>query len=225
MPVEPLIIEALLTHGLVSYKGAFNLDAILMHKVGRGVEETADGDVIRPRLPLAAITCAGAEIYASSDAIVNDGSSARGYTVRRRDSTDIEMIGQKHSVKSGPKRNHLKPMPLTVTAKLRWYAVGDRMQIKTLLGAVRHLGGMRKHGYGRVRSWSVEPCNINPYLHSGLTLRSIPAAWCAGEIVAAPLPVRPPYWHRSSLADAVPAGSAVRLTAEAKRAVDRIAET
>lgn len=61
-----------------------------------------------------------------------------------------------------------------------WYAVAQRGPLLALLEQVTHLGRRRAVGLGRVRQWTVEPCDPwdgFPIMRVGKALRPLPLDW------------------------------------------------
>lgn len=65
--------------------------------------------------------------------------------------------------------------------RMVWYAIGDRLEIERLLSHCTHLGRRRGVGLGRVKLWTVEPCETwdgFPVLSpDGKPLRHLPLDW------------------------------------------------
>jgi hypothetical protein len=83
--------------------------------------------------------------------------------------------------------------------EIRWYAIGDSQEIRTLVQYVTHLGRKRGHGFGQVVSWTVEDCEPwdgFPVLRSGKPLRPLPTDWPGLESPKlARRVMTPPYWQ------------------------------
>lgn len=64
--------------------------------------------------------------------------------------------------------------------QMTWFAQGDRARVAKLLDVVTHLGKRRGAGHGKVRRWSVAPCEAwpgFPVVRDGAPLRPLPADW------------------------------------------------
>lgn len=103
----------------------------------------------------------------------------------------------------GPERSYRIPYTASHVEgdRLEWWAVGEDDGVRALLGLVHGLGRRRAAGYGRVLSWTVEPCEAwpgFPVMRSGRPLRPLPMDW-PGVTDAAPAyrTLLPPYWDRA----------------------------
>lgn len=65
--------------------------------------------------------------------------------------------------------------------RLRWWLIGNADGVRELLALVTYLGKKRSVGLGRVRRWTVEPCDPwgdgFPVVRDGRALRTLPQDW------------------------------------------------
>ena len=205
----------------VVIRGPLNLDALLTWAAAGGTDSHVQRstpslpDVV---IPLRRVEACGEWAWASTDCILPDAvtRAATGMT-RRRDSIDAEAAARKFNRAAGPGRDQLKPVPLTVTPSLSWIACGDRPHVRQLIRRVTAVGGLRAHGYGRVRAWRIEAFDgmvLDCFVADGRARRPLPAVWCTGTETIIAQPIRPPYWHFSTQRPCVPTGSPAVLRPE-----------
>jgi CRISPR type IV-associated protein Csf3 len=92
--------------------------------------------------------------------------------------------------------------------------------------SVRHIGIMRRHGYGRVRKWEIVEADTAPdQLLVGLdgrAARHLPAEWCIDNQSVDVGAVLPPYWHPGRNQPRVRFGCSAKLREEVYAAVSRL---
>lgn len=107
-------------------------------------------------------------------------------------------------IATGPCKSFRLPLETghLVDDQLRWWCVGEDAAIRDLLGLVSHLGKRRAVGAGRVRDWTVAPCEPwgdgFPVVRDGRALRPLPADWpglVSPDVGYGCLTY--PYWRRS----------------------------
>lgn len=54
-------------------------------------------------------------------------------------------------------KSHDKPVPVRLTGQIDWYAVGEPMEVESLLKNCTSIGHRRHIGYGQVWDWVVQP--------------------------------------------------------------------
>lgn len=87
-------------------------------------------------------------------------------------------------IDAGPSKSYRIPRPVTHVAGdvIRFWCVGDADRLRVLLELIMHLGRKRAAGMGRIRAWTVEPCEPwgpgFPVVGSdGKPLRQLPLDW------------------------------------------------
>jgi len=109
-------------------------------------------------------------------------------------------------------KSYRLPLRLRAVSCVRWFAWGDRREIRKLLKGIDSIGKKMSYGYGRVRSWDVEPTEEDRswYAHherGAVLMRPLPQ----GEHLPTDLigyrqdfaAVRDPYWHPDVHCEAV----------------------
>jgi CRISPR type IV-associated protein Csf3 len=106
------------------------------------------------------------------------------HTHRRFPVEQAQLMGRQMGtlkITAGPAKSYRIPREVAhvVGDRLDWYAVGDVDAVRELLGWVTHLGRKRSVGLGRVRAWTVAPCDSwgegFPVVRDGVPLRPLPA--------------------------------------------------
>jgi len=186
---------------------------------GQRLTRTCDAaDIVRPRLPIASVTCAGHEVYVCSAAeVAPDAQRSREHLTRRRDGTDLDYLSAPVDTRSGPGRDVMLPVSVWLTPYVEWWAVGDRRGVRKLVERrTTHVGALRRHGYGAVREWAFERMDgtdpIGVLVTCGRARRNLPTAWCTMPELVERVPVSPPYWHPSTVVDGVLAGRHTDIT-------------
>jgi hypothetical protein len=183
---EPLSIAARLDGPLHLGVGYIHLDALLAERVwmlSGAPPATTPEEIVRYEIPVDLEP--GERFHLASASVGGYERRERRHTVRRFPMEHAQTIGEmdRVSLGSGTHRDYRFPLETghVVEDALVWYAVGDRNGIARLLGWVTHLGRRRAVGLGRVRSWSVEPCETwrgFPVLaRDGSALRNLPIDW------------------------------------------------
>ena len=170
-----------------------------------------------PRIPISYLRHNGERVYLSSDAMLpRDARFAKTHWVRRRDDQDIHRMTRKINRAGGVDRDKMVRGRLALATHVGWqfWSMNPNWLYRLMESRVDALGGLRAHGYGRVAGWEISRVEDGKpamaWIYEGLTLRALPVDWLADGMDATWLPVRPPYWHQSSLVMAAPAGSPVR---------------
>ncbi|GAA2182468.1 hypothetical protein GCM10009785_21900 [Brooklawnia cerclae] len=114
--------------------------------------------------------------------------------VRRKPATDAMAIFTdlaKHHAGLGPTKARNTTLSARIATTIRWDAlVTDQAELHRLLAATTNISARHRNGFGQVVKWLVEPSHDT----DGWRRRPLPAP--GGEM----LPVRPPYWHRTTWA-------------------------
>lgn len=106
--------------------------------------------------------------YSCSLPIYSQAAEVTRHLHRRFDAQHAERhvdLGGKSGrvmVAAGPYKNRRLGIRHHVTDRVEWYAVGDRAEIERLLRGCGHIGMKYAAGFGRVRSWHVEPIGDDP---------------------------------------------------------------
>ena len=208
----------------VAYRGGLNFDGLLLYALTGEAEtdslKAMDKLPPAPDLPLARYpygTMDGERrhVYASSDMQFDTSAAVRSTAnwVRRFTEDGRE---RPYKRMSGEWGGQWKTAPLVVAERVYWLAwfsseAGIAEAVAALSDNVRALGALRGHGYGRVREWRVEILKGKPRDAivdcGGTTIRALPEGFFPLPGLYERLPLRPPYWHQSSLDFGLPAGA------------------
>lgn len=170
-----------------------------------------------PSLPIAPLEIHGATTYLCSAGRFPDVARVgMERLVKRKDPEDFAWRERNWNPGSGPEKAYCLPVPTTETPAVEWLAVGRRRGVKKLLAKVQSVGGMRRHGYGRIKRWEitvedyVDPvrCLVTP---EGTAARHLPVAWCREFSLHDHGSFRPPYWHPDTCGERVYCGSRCTL--------------
>lgn len=113
--------------------------------------------------------------YACSSPIYETAAKVRRYLHRRFDDAqerylDIQGKSGKVLVAAGPYKNARNAYMQTVTGRIEWHVIGERVEIERLLRRCWHIGARTGSGFGRVRRWEFGEGDE----HLALTHRPIP---------------------------------------------------
>jgi len=81
---------------------------------------------------------------------------------------------------------------------ISWYAEGDASAVERLISGVHFIGKRRANGFGEIRSFSIEPAELDGLLGNfGEPLRPTPEAYFAGDKKSLRVDAawKPAYWH------------------------------
>lgn len=87
------------------------------------------------------------------------------------------------NISAGPTKSYRLPSEVgwVENDELEWFCVGLPEPIRHLLSLVHYLGHKRSVGRGKVKAWSVEPCETwgkgFPIVRDGKPTRALPADW------------------------------------------------
>lgn len=206
--MESLCVEARLERAIVNPGQPIALDALLAYAeaLRRDLMQPSSPDEIEPlELPLARSKCGRYWLASFSEQRVEERS--RAHIVRRPLTTDIIDLGD-DSIKTvhigaGPNKGYRIPMEVGHLEGdlMRWWCIGDAERIRSLLGHIHHLGRRRAVGRGKIKSWTVKPCEPwgegFPVARDGQALRNLPTDYPG---ITNPRldyqPLTPPYWMR-----------------------------
>lgn len=173
-------------------------------------------------IPISSVRYDGMTVFLSSNVILPaDATYQQLNWTGRRDAQDVARLTRKFNRGGGPDRDKMGRARLTSASAVRWavWTEAPDELLDILRMRVDSLGGLRAHGHGVVRRWEMrriggdarigyaEPGPEGALLDRNRTLRALPAGWLADDVNATPLPVRPPYWHLTSMTAAAPAGT------------------
>lgn len=110
------------------------------------------------------------------------------------------------SVNTGTGRNKAFriPQPRALVDRMRWWCIGERKSIESLLATVTHIGKKRSVGHGKVARWTVEPVvpwDGFPVLRpDGTPMRNLPKdTHGLGPATALGWgPITYPYWDQTA---------------------------
>ena len=219
--MEPLVITAYLRCGVISDPW-LPLDGLLLYEMCRR-ENGGPADASMPGLG-SALALAG-KVPPSPLALVRDGcyqyhacsfahwglpcEEGRDHWNKRFDASLVDLLDARYrriDTGSGRYRSYHMPVFYRVAPWVRWYAVGNRDAVRSLLERVPALGKKRVHGWGRVTRWEVERVECDRSLIvDGVPQRSIPVTPQSRRIVRdATVMVwgfRPPYYEPGGQAE------------------------
>lgn len=145
--------------------------------------------------------------YACSDAIYTIDKVTKGYWNRRTDDKNFENVcgvEKKINTGSGSFRNYRMPIIENLCKEFKWYIVGDKEQIESLLKSIKCVGKKAiAQGIGEVNEWIVE--NIgNDYsiFKEDMLIKTVPVSYLNNDVtkygshnsVVKLCNYRPPYW-------------------------------
>ena len=222
-------VVAYLDTPLVWHRG-LNLDGLCVAALNEDDVHITRQTAVIPELPHTPIPWLrhhSRRVYLSSDALLPAGTRfERTYLSKRRDRDDIQRLTRPFNRGGGPDRDALKTGRIALTGLVAWQVwTKDHEWLQKLLSQrIQALGGMRRHGYGRVSEWRIAPvAGGHPdmaLVDEGITLRALPIGWLQTPVMPTRLPICPPYWHSSNVEMAAPVGSKSELSNEIIRRVN-----
>ena len=93
--------------------------------------------------------------------------------------------------------NYQMPMPALSIERIRFFCVGNKHEVETLIQRITHVGKKRAYGYGAVKRWSVTVIDKDCSEIVNKTLvRPIPVSECRYRVIGETglHGYRPPYW-------------------------------
>lgn len=183
---QPLHLDGMLLAAVVS-------DAHHLHR------QSDLASIQYPRIPIARIDYRSTWAYLCSAWMFPPGAErGRENLAKRKDAEDIEARSARWMMGAGPERAQNIPLPTIETPTVHWYAIGTRRGLLDACERIKSVGPLRRQGYGRVSSWSVETTTLHPSSVlvdiDGRAARHLPAQWCTSGNVEQGSHV-PPYWH------------------------------
>ena len=218
--------------GPIATRQPVQLDAVLMqahpYLSGKAVTRaTPEADLEEPSISVHRLYHGGTRVFLCSGWHF-PATARRGveHIVKRKDGLDLDDLEHPWNPALGPGKNRCVPMPLLLTPTVWWFAIGRREGVKKLLRRVHQLGGLRAHGYGRVRSWEIDAiadATLDSVLVTadGKAARHLPAAWAIDPPATDAGSWLPPYWHPCRIGHRVPEGNRCNL---APAVLGRVAE-
>jgi len=183
--MEPLRITAVID-GPVSMGAPIAIDAMLAAVIAEEqglIPPTCVADCLPIEIPIEREP--EGRFHLASFALFEVAMRERRYVHRRFPVEEAQMLGTEINIiriTAGPGKSYRIPQegihPLH--GRIAWYCVGDADPIRDLLAGIGHVGKKRAVGRGRVKLWSVEPCETwegFPIVRDGQPLRSLPRDW------------------------------------------------
>lgn len=210
--MTPLRVEARLLGAICLPNGPLALDALLTWVEAQRRElppPASAGDCTDLPIPLAQ----DRGVWLASFGTYELEESERDWTNRRFPLPEAQDLGgaklKRVMLSAGPSKSYRLPRERMhlVDDRVTWWAVGDAGAVRGMLAEASYLGKRRGVGLGKVRQWSVEPCERwegFPVLMDGAPLRSLPLDWpgVSPESERAYAVLRPPYWDNAKRVEA-----------------------
>lgn len=115
-------------------------------------------EILDVELPIFSTVMGGHRIWHAS---MVDLTKARMRTDKIKKRFDEEYLNwcknKKINIGSGKFKAVNMPYPVYLVDKIEFYAKGDIAEVKQLLSRVKAIGGKRQIGYGRIKSFTVDP--------------------------------------------------------------------
>jgi len=130
------------------------------------------------------------------------------HTNRRFPIAEAQALGNRKlrriSLSGGPTRSYRIPYDVKYLSgdTMTWWCIGNGEEVSKLLEYIQYIGKKRSVGCGRVRAWSVHPCEPwgpgFPVVRDGRPLRPLPLDWPGLDADAerAMAVLTYPYWER-----------------------------
>jgi hypothetical protein len=187
---------------------------------------TPASEIIEPGISIHRLHALGEHCYLTTEWILPPTARRSvEHVVKRKDGEDLDALTRPWNPGLGPGKNRCIPMPLVLTDRVSWIAVGQGHGLRCLLRRIHHVGSLRGQGYGIVQGWTVEPLDVDPVrvlvTADGHAARHLPAVWAESGTVLDAGAWLPPYWHPCRLGQRVRAGTPVVLRREVIEAVAR----
>jgi CRISPR type IV-associated protein Csf3 len=185
--VIPIRITATLDGGIQLSQGPVAIDALLAWVVCKLEDRPpiTAGDVPDVAIPVAKENLG--RFYMASFAMSEWELYERRFVQRKFPVGPAQRLAvekfKRINVSAGPQKSYRIPGQIAhaVDDTLTWYAVADDEAVRDLLRFVTHLGKRRAAGRGKVRCWTVDPCEPwgagFPVERDGKPLRNLPVDW------------------------------------------------
>lgn len=214
--MTPLHIEAVIDSAIALPGGPLALDALLAWAVATRLclPPPSVGGLVPIEIPVARESAGRFHLCSFSVSAVE--CYERRWVNRRFPLTEAQDLGNEKlkriQITAGPCKSYRLPMETQrlIDDRLDWWCIGDEAEVRDLLGMVGYLGKKRSVGLGRVKQWTVEPCEPwgdgFPVVRDGRALRTLPADWPGIEEPDVRLRcITFPYWrHEAEELCAVP---------------------
>jgi hypothetical protein len=226
--VNPIVVTAYLGGPVLGPTP--HLDALLAHafylrhQSTTPSRRTGRGGVRDPRIPLARLQGPGGQVYLCTVAEpVGPSSPAVVHQTRRRDAVDWAHLAKPVTVTSGPQKDVLIRRRGAVHRAVRWYAWGQRAEVRKALKLIwgkegspmGHLGSARRSGAGQITRWQIEVGSHTPercIVRDGQAARHVPLAWSVDGSNPWRGAIQSPYWMPAHQTEIVRLGTPLQLT-------------
>jgi len=184
---EPLIITAELLGPIALPGGPLAIDALLAAAVARrdGMPPPLSAADVQPiEIPIEREP--DGRFHLASFSVSEVECVERRWVNRRFPLAEAQAMGdaklRRVLISAGPCKSYRLPLEgqHMVNDAMCWWCIGERVEIAQLLAIISYLGKKRGVGLGKVRRWSVEPCEPwdgFPVVRDGRPLRSLPPDW------------------------------------------------
>lgn len=217
---EPLKITAQLEGAIALPNGALQFDALLTAAIAMrdNIPTPASASELREiDIPIARSACG--RYYLASASYVQVEAYEKRFVNRRMPVEEYQWLGDRKTrslnLSAGPTKHHRIPRETMHLRgdRVQFWCLGEAERIGQLLTQVMHLGQRRAVGLGRVRAWTVEPCEVWPGFPvlsaDGDAMRNLPLDHAGLKTFEqARERLLPPYWmHHGRVECAVPVRS------------------
>ncbi|HEU5276815.1 MAG TPA: hypothetical protein VFU97_24375 [Xanthobacteraceae bacterium] len=206
---ESLRISARLAGPISLRSGALRLDGLLAWAVAQSeqIPPPGFGELAQIDIPIAKEP--GGRFHLCSFAAPRLEQHELRYINRRFPVPEAQAIGdpkfKRINIAAGPTKSFRLPSEVAWVEhdELEWFAIGEAKPIRELLSLVHYLGHKRSVGRGKVRQWSVEPCEPwgpgFPIVRDGKPTRALPPDWPGLEDPELAYAVMSfPYWRHTA---------------------------
>ena len=185
--MEPLHVTAEIVGSIALPNGPLALDGLLAWAVAQqlNLPPPSIGPLVPIEIPVERE--AGGRFHLCSFSVSETELHANRWVNRRFPLAEAQLLGNEKlkrvQITAGPCKSYRLPMETQhlVNDRLDWWCIGERDPIEELLGLVGYLGKKRGVGLGRVRRWTVEPCESwgegFPVVRDRRALRTLPPDW------------------------------------------------
>lgn len=212
----------------VHIDGLLAFAQVLRHrdKYPQSLDRTTPIDNIkRVPVPLQRCDIDGRGVWLASAAeLADDAEAQSAYLTRRKDGEDVEHLTKKFHRSQGPGRDILERRQAVAVSSVSWLCCGHRRSIMQLLDLVHHIGARRRHGYGDVARWSVDPAEFDPVdiVATGRrsVARHVPIDWWSSASQITRGALEAPYWHPHAQEPVAAIGSKATLRDDVASAIE-----
>ena len=208
--MTPLAITARLGGPASLSNGPPAIDAILMAAVAMRdnlppLSVVGAANATQLDIPIARSACG--RVWLASFANYAVEESEGRWVNRKFPIAEAQLLGEpklrRINISAGAQKSYRLPLETVhlVDDTMRWWCLGDDAAIRELLALVSYVGKKRSTGLGKVREWTVEPCEPwpgFPVLRDGVPMRTLPRDWEGlAEYDLAFRVLDPPYWDHA----------------------------